>query len=246
MHDELTGVALFFKKQTNSIIRRVTGKRTYYDAQRFVATDEVSGRAQAEILFAEGATADSHVLEVGCGCLSAGLVLIERLNADRYVGIEPNDWLVDASLRRKDARAIAEPKRPVFVANLDFDASSTGRTFDFVLSHSILSHAAHWQLPRFLKNVGACLAPGGKIFASLILAEGNPYGSKGAVDGKDSMDQEWVYPGVSYFTKDTVAREASEAGLEAILRHDITDRHTKVRPLETHDWYEFRLRSAAL
>lgn len=240
MHDELSSVALFLKKQSNSIVRRITGRRTYYDAQRFTATDEISGRAQAEILFSEGATPDSHILEVGCGCLSAGLVLIERLNSDRYVGIEPNAWLVDASLRRREARVIAEAKRPVFLVNLDFDASSTGRTFDYVLSHSILSHAAHWQLPRFLKNVGSCLAPHGRIFASLILAEGNPYGSKGSPDGKDSLDEEWVYPGVSYFTKETVAREASEAGLQAILRHDITERHTKVRPLEVHDWYEFR------
>ena len=239
MHEERGGVERFLRKQSNSIVRRITGQRTYYDAQKFVATDEVSGKMQSEIIFNAGATSQSNVLEVGCGCLSAGLFLIERLDADRYVGIEPNQWLVDASLGRPNARAIATPKRPIFINNLDFDPSSAGRKFDFVLSHSILSHAAHWQLPLFLRNVGACLAPDGKIFASLIPAEGNPYGSKGSPDGKDSMDEEWVYPGASYFTRQTIQQCATEAGLTATLRHDITEKQTRHRPLETHDWYMF-------
>jgi hypothetical protein len=49
-------------------------------------------------------------------------------------------------------------KRPVFLSRTDFDASETGRRFDFVLSHSILSHAAHWQLPVFLAHVAAVLS----------------------------------------------------------------------------------------
>jgi len=239
MHDEKGAVAKFVQKQTNSIVRRVTGKKTYYDAQKFVATDEISGRLQAEILFNEGLKPNHHVLEVGCGCLSAGLHLIEFLEPDHYVGIEPNAWLHETSLARPKAKAVADPKRPVFVQTLDFDPSSTGRQFDFVLSHSILSHAAHWQLGQFLKNVGACLAPGGKIFASLIPAEGNPFGAEGTPDKKDSLDDEWVYPGVSFFTVETIEREAREAGLKATLRRDLTERHTNTRPLEHHDWYCF-------
>lgn len=239
MHDEVHPLLKFVQKQTNSIVRRITGKRTYYDAQKFVATDPISGRMQAEILFAEGAAPSSRVLEVGCGCLSAGAFLIERLDPERYVGIEPNTWLVDVALQRKDFRATASQKKPRFLDNLDFDASAAGVSFDYVLSHSILSHAAHWQLPLFLKNVGACLAPEGKIFASLYLSEGNPFGNHGTKNKQDSMDEEWVYPGVSYFTQETVKRLAAEAGLKATLRHDITELHTKTRPLEVHDWYMF-------
>ena len=49
-------------------------------------------------------------------------------------------------------RLIAE-KQPVFLQRTDFDASSLGRRFDFVISHSVLSHAAHWQCPQFFKGV---------------------------------------------------------------------------------------------
>lgn len=239
MHEDRSGVERFVRKQANSVIRRVTGRKTYYDAQKFVATDEVSGGQQADILFSQGLTPDSHVLEVGCGCLSAGLHLIAFLDPDRYVGIEPNAWLHEVSLRRPQAKVIAAAKRPIFIETLDFDPASAGRVFDFVLSHSILSHAAHWQLGLFLRNVGACLSPGGQIFASLYPAEGNPYGCKGSPDGKDSRDEEWVYPGVSYFTRETINAEAEAAGLKATLRHDLTEKQTRVRPLEVHDWYMF-------
>lgn len=239
MHDEVHPFLKFVQKQANSIVRRVTRRRTYYDAQKFVATDPTSGRMQAEIIFSEGAKPSSRVLEVGCGCLSAGSFLIEKLEPECYVGIEPNTWLVEAALRHRNFRTVADHKKPRFFDNLDFDASAAGCQFEYVLSHSILSHAAHWQLPLFLKNVGACLANDGKIFASLYLAEGNPYGNHGTKNKQDSMDEEWVYPGVSYFTEETVQKAAADAGLRATLRHDITERHTSTRPLEVHDWYMF-------
>jgi hypothetical protein len=43
----------------------------------------------------------------------------------------------------------------------DFDASELGIEFDLVLSHSVLSRCAYWQLEIFLRNVGKVLAPGG-------------------------------------------------------------------------------------
>lgn len=240
MHDELSPIQLFFKKQSNSIARRITGKKTYYDAQKFTATDEVSGKMQADIILSSGCTPESHVLEVGCGCLSAGMHLIRFLNPDRYAGIDPNEWLREVALRQPGAAEVQATRRPVFASNLEFDPSEFGRQFDFVLSHSILSHAAHWQLPLFLKNVGKCLSPAGRIFASLYLAEGNDFGNKGSKDGKDSMDQDWVYPGISFFTNATVGRAAQDVGLTATYRPDLTQSFTKIRPLEIHDWFEFR------
>ena len=36
----------------------------------------------------------SHVLEVGCGCLSAGVPVMRYLQRGHYVGIDPNRWLL--------------------------------------------------------------------------------------------------------------------------------------------------------
>jgi cyclopropane fatty-acyl-phospholipid synthase-like methyltransferase len=239
MHDELSPLALFTKKQVNSIVRRLTGRKTHYDAQRYVCTDEVSGRMQADILIKEGCNTSSKVLEVGCGCLSAGLYLIEMLKPEHYVGIDPNEWLRETALRKPEVSRMAAVKKPVFLSNEDFDATSSGLTFDFVLSHSILSHAAHWQLPLFLDKVSAVLAPTGKIVASLYVAEGNPYGSQGSPDHQDSMDESWVYPGISWFTLETIEETAAKYGLNANRRLEHTRDIVAKRPLEMHDWFVF-------
>lgn len=243
MWDEQSPVEQFARKQWNSIVRRVIGRRTFYDAQRYTRTDAVSGLRQADLLWREGCTEASHVLEVGCGCLSAGAVLIDRLKPGHYVGVDPNEWLREVALREPCIQEIASKKEPVFLTNFEFDASSTGRKFDYVLSHSILSHAAHHQLPLFLRNVGGVLADGGKIFASLYLAEGNPYGNVGAPDKKDSEDAEWVYPGVSFFTHETIQKCSEEAGLKATYRPDLTEWYVQVRPKEVHDWFIFERRA---
>jgi cyclopropane fatty-acyl-phospholipid synthase-like methyltransferase len=215
------------------------------EAQAYTGTDRVSGRLQMEVLQREGCMPGSHVLEVGCGCLSAGLHLIEWLDADRYVGIDPNPKLREAALKDPNSRQLVERKRARFLSNTEFDASSLGTKFEYVLSHSILSHAAHWQLPLYLKNTAKCLAPGGRIVASIRLAEGNEFGSPGTPDKKDSMDEAWVYPtkedpaGVSWFSWATVVRQAEAFQLEARVVPDYTKFYTETRPREIHDWVVF-------
>lgn len=215
------------------------------EAQEYTGTDEVSGRLQLEILRRENCVPTSRVLEIGCGCLSAGLPAIQYLEPDCYVGIDPNRWLREAALGDPLIRDVVSQKRARFLSVTDFDASSLGVLFDFALSHSILSHCAHWQLPLFLANVTKTMAPGGRIVASIRLAEGNAFGSSGTPDRQDSRDQEWRYPGpndplgVSWFSWGTVSREARAAGLQPRLVPEYTSLYTRTRPRECHDWVVF-------
>jgi SAM-dependent methyltransferase len=223
-------------------IRRVVEGRdrsALREARRYVATDEESGRRQLALLQREGCRPSSRVLEVGCGALHAGIPTIEYLDPGNWVGIDPNGWLIDAALTSPGNRQLVEAKRATFLNVDDFDASSLGRSFDHVLSHSVLSHAAHWQLPLFLHNVVKVLAPAGRIIASIRLAEGNAFGSIGSPDGRDSHDESWVYPGVSWFTFATVEREARSEGLEVSLKPEYTEVYIAGRNRERHDWLVF-------
>ncbi len=148
--------------------------------------------------------------------------------------------MIDAALTLPGNRQLVESKRASFLYVDDFDASALGRSFDLVLSHSVLSHAAHWQLPLFLHNVGKVLAPGGRIVASIRLAEGNAFGSGGSPDGRDSDDESWVYPGVSWFTLATVERHARSEGLGVSLKPEHTAFYTAGRNRERHDWLVFQ------
>ena len=200
----------------------------------------IVGQAQLDLLKMNGCKPESHVLEVGCGCLVAGKPIIEYLNRDRYVGIEPNTWLIEAAAEGlAGCKHLIQAKQPIFVSNFDFDASSTERKFDFVIAHSILSHAAHWQYPLFLQSVKKSLAPGGAILASIrFFKEG------GELAG-DSNDEEWVYPGVSYFSWETVQRVAAEHGYQVEWRKEWRDFFMSRHPRHSHDWLRLTLKPEA-
>jgi SAM-dependent methyltransferase len=212
-------------------------------ARQFVATDEVSGLLQLELLKREGCVPTSRVLEVGCGCLHAGIPLIRYLQGGKYVGIDPNEWLRQVAMKRKHVGQLVKEKDARFLSVYDFDASSLGLKFDYVLSHSVLSHCAYWQLELFLRNLSKVLTPEGRILASIRLAEGNSYGSTGSPDRKDSMCEEWQYPGVSYFKLSTVTGSADRLGLMTVLKPEYTEFYTKTRPFEYHDWIAFSRRA---
>jgi hypothetical protein len=208
---------------------------TFESAQNFVGNVgenyRVVGQLQLELLLMNGCTPDSHVLEIGCGCLVAGRPIMAYLAPDRYVGIEPNAWLLDAVKEGlPDTVDLLREKRPVFLPRTDFDASQLERSFDFVISHSILSHAACWQYPLFLKGVMKALAPNGTALASLRL-----YDDNNELAG-DSNSPEWVYPSVSFFSWDTIRTLALDHGFLPEWRPDYRDFFMKRAPSNYHDW----------
>jgi cyclopropane fatty-acyl-phospholipid synthase-like methyltransferase len=230
----------FLQLATSAALRRIRPAHEQLKRAKFyVKTDEISGRTQLELLKREGLEPNSDVLEIGCGCLHLGMSLLQYLEPDRYVGIDPNIWLREIALRSRKARRIVHQKRPVFLGNSVFDASQLGRKFDFCFSHSILSHAAHWQLDQYLCNVAAVMKAGGVILSSIRLAEGNTYGNPGHPQREDSQDKEWVYPLNSWFKFSTVQEAARKVGLNAVVMPEYTEFYVRSRPDEYHDWVRF-------
>lgn len=192
----------------------------------------MAGICQLELLKRNGLKPHHNVLEIGCGALVAGRPLIQFLEPDRYVGIEPNTWLVDACRNHfPDMEEILRDKKPVFLNNTEFNATEVGRKFDFVLSHSVLSHAPHWQLPQFIRAVEQSLGPYGVIVASLRM-----FDQHGKLMG-DSLHEDWQYPGATYFAEATVKLEAEQAGLVAQYMPEYRDFFTKYVPSNIHDWF---------
>jgi len=183
-----------------------------------------------------GCKPTDKVLEIGCGALNAGFPIMQYLERGNYYGIEPNFWATEASLQLPEVREFVTAKDPHFDANENFDGTMFGVQFDYVISHSILSHAAHWQWPLFMKNVDRCLKKGGKVFASLHFTEGNGYGDTG-YPGTELDFNEWVYPGVSYFRKETIQQVAREYGY-TLTMNDFVPAFmiTNVHPIAHHSW----------
>ena len=213
--------------------------RRVLDAKAYVDTVKKSGALQLELLKKEDCVPSSKVLEIGCGYLHLGRYLIDFLDKSNYVGVDPNDWLRNLAVKKDELSELIHRKAAVFLNNENFDATEVGKEFDFIFSHSVLSHAAHWQLNQYLENCLKVLAEEGVILASIRLAEGNEFGSKGN-NGEDSGCQEWKYPGVSYFTLATVKETAKKLGLSAIYKPEYTAFYIQERPCEYHDWIVFR------
>ena len=108
------------------------------------------------------------LLDIGCGSLRIGRLLIPYLNRGKYFGVEPNEWLVDEGIRRELGETLVQIKRPTFFFSDSPDTISQAKiAFDFALAQSIFSHCGldlisagclrfrvHWPrtehwLPRF-------------------------------------------------------------------------------------------------
>ena len=206
------------------------------EAVGYVSTTPEEGLAQLEILKSLGCLPHHRVLEIGCGALVAGYPVMQYLEKWNYFGIDPNNWLAEKSFEVPEVLNERVDKRPWFCYRPDFRFPlASGAKFDFIFSHSILSHASFAQLGEFFAAVRDQLAPGGTGAASLRLAEGNAWGSPGsAVHG--AAFTEWQYPGVSWFTREEVAEAARKSGLAVEFAPQLSEMLMKGNPKACHDW----------
>jgi len=188
-----------------------------------------------------GVRPEHDFLEIGCGALNAGQFFIHHLDAGRYVCVDPNEILREKSVRESATlQRNISAKRPRFVGRDDFDprpAAALGAhgLFDRSWSHSVLSHAADWQLLQYFEVIAATLRPvSGVAMASLRFSDS---------DGRKmdaSHDTSWIYPGVSYFDFAEARCMAQRAGLELSLLPQARLFMTEVVPAEHHDWVVMR------
>lgn len=126
------------------------------------------GATQFRLLTALGLRETDRLLDVGCGSLRAGRLLIPYLAAGGYHGIEPNSWLLEDAIAREVGAWQIDRKRPRFSDSADFDAGSFGVDFDFIVAQSVFSHAGPELVSRALGRFRAALKPEGLILATFI------------------------------------------------------------------------------
>ena len=127
----------------------------------------------------------------------------------------------------------------------DFRIDDGQHEFDLIFSHSVLSHAGERQMKQYFRSVSKLLAKSGVAVASLCLCspcnevpriyeedgDGPPHPTC-----RDSEDNEWIYPFVSWWHPRRVYALAEAMGLTVARRGDLRKVMVEKSPADGHDW----------
>ena len=143
-----------------------------------------------------------RVLDIGCGSLRVGRLLLPYLNRGGYTGLEPYEWLVTDGIRREVGQDQVDIKQPRFVFSDNADALLVERQqFDYAIAQSIFSHCGPDLLERWVSQVAGLLSEQGALVATYIEADDD-----NTVDG-------WIYPGCVGYRQQTIEQLAARHGL---------------------------------
>ena len=143
-----------------------------------------------------------RVLDIGCGSLRVGRLLIPYLNPKNYFGVEPNKWLVDDGIENEIGRDLVKIKEPTFSFLTSLDEFKKPLNLDYAIAQSIFSHCGNDLIKGWLSQVSFHLKDSGALVATFL------------VGNKDYVGNGWVYPGCVNYKPETIAEIASEFGLD--------------------------------
>ncbi len=175
--------------------RAFVGSHNYYD---------IVGADQFNLLTFKGLREHHKVLDIGCGSLRAGRLLIPYLARNNYYGIEPEKWLVEDGFEKNLGNDIKEIKSPSFNYNGDFKFDMFDTNFDYLIACSIFSHASQSQIMKCLSSASNVMHDNSFFFASFKQGETNY-----------SADH-WAYPEVITYRFEWMKKQANKYGLKCI------------------------------
>lgn len=150
---------------------------------------DVFSAIQFNLLTALGLRDEHCLLDVGCGSLRAGRLLIPYLRPGHYFAIEPLPWLIQEGIEQEIGDTLIKIKRPTFSNDTNFTLSVFTRQFDFILAQSIFSHASQTQIRRCLAEAKKVLKPGGVFAATFFVGAENYEGEQWVAKADYTMER---------------------------------------------------------
>jgi len=142
-----------------------------------------------------------RVVDIGCGSLRVGRLLIPYLNEGGYIGVEPNNWLVRDGIENEIGNDLIRIKAPSFVFDDKLSGVQDKINANFMVAQSIFSHCGIDLIRNWLQDVSHHLADDGVFVATFL------------TDSVDFSGNGWVYPGCVNFTPATLGKLGQEYGL---------------------------------
>ncbi|NNC72918.1 MAG: class I SAM-dependent methyltransferase [Sphingomonadaceae bacterium] len=130
------------------------------------------GQLQLDFMKSRGLTPDMRLLDVGCGCLRAGVEFVRYLDAGRYFGIDLSQELLDIGYEIELADAGLQtrlPKDNLFCTET-FDASKFAVKFDMAIANSVFTHLPVNHLKLCLIQLSEVMRAGSTFYATFFVA----------------------------------------------------------------------------
>ncbi|MHC4824116.1 MAG: class I SAM-dependent methyltransferase [Planctomycetota bacterium] len=147
-----------------------------------------------------GLRQDQRVLDIGCGSLRIGRLLIPYLNKGNYVGVEPNEWLVQDGICNEIGEDQIRLKEPRFSFRTDLEEFTEPLHCDFAFAQSIFSHCGLDLIRAWLQQARPHLKQTGALLGTFLVGD------------EDFEGSGWVYPECVEFRAETIAGLAEECG----------------------------------
>ena len=147
-----------------------------------------------------GLRQDQKVIDIGCGSLRIGRLLIPYLNAGNYVGVEPNQWLVEDGILNEIGEDQIRLKRPELSFRADLEEFKEPLEADFAFAQSIFSHCGLDLFKEWLLQAKRHLKEDGALLGTFL------------IDEKDFDGEGWVYPACVNFRVETISQLAKQCG----------------------------------
>lgn len=173
---------------------------------------DINSGLQFQFMLDLGLREYHRFLEIGCGSLRLGRLLMMYLLSNRYYGIEPNQKILEEGIKHNIGAQIGQEnqflqhKKPTFSNNADFDFSFVGEKVDFVIAQSIVSHTGVSETEKLFSSVSDVINDTGIAMITYIRC-GKPE--------KNNTKDGWFYPECITYTDEHMAKVAHKNGFMA-------------------------------
>jgi hypothetical protein len=124
------------------------------------------GQLQLDFLIEHGLRPNHVLMDIACGSLRAGHLLIPYLDPGNYLGIDKHSDLIEAGKANEVDPDVLKEHRPEFVVSGCFEFEKFSKQPDFCIAQSLFTHLDKQDIELCFDKLGSFVRPGCKFFAT--------------------------------------------------------------------------------